>query len=88
MQYTIELTTTEDLALGYVAADQQDWIDNAAKSRARIAIEEIVQIAVTKCMDTSTPVPATREELVALAFQQGWVKSGAQRNAELQTPGA
>jgi hypothetical protein len=88
MQYTIELTTTEDLALGYVAADQQDWIDNAVKNRTRIAIEEIVQLAVNKCMDTSIPVPATREETVALAFQQGWVKSAAQRNAETQTPGA
>ena len=66
----------------------RSWIDNAVKTRARIAIEEIVQLAVTKCMDTGTQVPATREELVALAFAQGWVKSAAQRNAEVQTPGA
>jgi len=86
MQYTIELTTTEDLALGYVAADQQDWIENAVKNRTRIAIEEIVQLAVTKCMDTGTQVPPTREELVALAFAQGWVVAAAERTQ--QTPGA
>lgn len=88
MQYTIELTATEDLALSYVAADQQEWLDNAAKERTRIAIEEIVQLAVTKCMDTNTQVPSTREQLVALAFEQGWVKTAAQRNAEAQLPGA
>jgi hypothetical protein len=30
MDYTITLTEAEDLALQYVAADPQDWIDNAA----------------------------------------------------------
>ena len=28
MDYKITLTDTEDKALGYVAASQQDWIDN------------------------------------------------------------
>ena len=41
MNYTITLTEAEDLALQYVAADPQDWIDNAATNRARIAIDEI-----------------------------------------------
>ena len=88
MEYTIELTATEDLALSYVAADQQDWIENAVKNRTRIAIEELMQLAVTKCMDTGTPVPSTRDALIALAFEQGWVKTAAQRNAEAaqQTP--
>ena len=27
MNYTIELTKTEDMALAYAAASQQDWID-------------------------------------------------------------
>ncbi len=88
MQYTIELTATEDLALGYVAADQQDWIENAVKNRTRIAIEEIVQLAVTKCMDTGTQVPTTRDELVALAFAQGWVTAASETNTDAQTPGA
>jgi hypothetical protein len=85
MQYTIELTEAENLALGYVAATQQDWIDNAVKNRARIAIEEIVQLAVAKCMDTQTQVPSTREALVALAFEKGWVIALADRPP---TPGA
>ena len=85
MQYTIELTETENLALGSVAISQQDWIENFTKDRARIAIEEIVQMAVTKCMDTQTPVPSTREALVALAFEQGWVVALADK---APTPGA
>lgn len=84
MQYTIELTETEDLALSYVAASQHNWIEHAAKNRARVATEELVQLAVTKCMDTGTPVPATREELVALAFNRGWVKTAAQRTLEAE----
>jgi hypothetical protein len=85
MQYTIELTETENLALGSVALSQQDWIENFTKDRARIAIDEIVQLAVTKCMDTQTQVPSTREALVALAFERGWVVALADK---APTPGA
>jgi len=81
MQYTIELTETENLALGYVAASQHDWIENFTKDRARIAIDEIVQLAVTKCMDTQTQIPQTREALVALAFEKGWVVALADKTA-------
>jgi hypothetical protein len=80
--YQIELTAAEDAALSYVALSQQDWIDNAVKNRARIAIEEITKIAVEKCFQTNTPVPSTQDDLVALAFSSGWVKTGVQRDAE------
>lgn len=79
--YTIELTDTEDSALSYVAASQQEWIDNAVHERCRAAINEIVNIAVQKCLDENISIPATREEIVSLAFAQGWVITGAERNA-------
>ena len=37
-----EYTETEDKAMQYAAASVDDWIQNAAHERARIAIDEIV----------------------------------------------
>jgi hypothetical protein len=82
MNYTVTLTTAQDQALSYVAASQQDWIDNAVTERARIAIDQIVAICVQQCLDTETQIPSSKDAIVTLAFEQGWVKSGAQRNEE------
>jgi hypothetical protein len=82
MNYTVTLTPAEDAALSYVAMSQQDWIDNAVNVRCNIAIEEIVQITVAKCLETNTQIPGSKDEMVALAFAQGWVKTAAQRQAE------
>jgi hypothetical protein len=82
--YTINLTVAEDAALSYVSLSQQDWIDNAVHERCRIAIEEIVAITVQKCLDTNTPIPGSKDEMVTLAFEQGWVKTVEQRNAEAE----
>lgn len=84
--YTINYTQTENLAMLYATLDVDEWIQNAVHERARIAIEEIVAIAVKKCLDTETPIPGTREAIVELAFDQGWVKTLAQRQTETQTP--
>ena len=84
MNYTITLTTAQDQALSYVAASQQDWIDNAATERARLAIEEIVALTVQKCLDTDTAIPGSKDAMVTLAFEQGWVKTAAQRNADAE----
>lgn len=84
MNYTITLTFAEDAALSYAAMSQQDWIDNAVHERCRIAIDEIVAITVQKCLDTNTQIPGSKDEMVELAFAQGWVKTAAQRNAEYE----
>ena len=80
--YTITLTAAEDAALSYAALSQQEWIDNAVHERCRIAIEEIVGITVQKCLDTNTPIPGSKDAMVTLAFEQGWVKTVEQTNAE------
>jgi hypothetical protein len=77
MNYTITLSAAEDAALSYVAFSQQEWIDNAVHERCRIAIDEIVNITVTKCLETNTPIPGSKEEMIALAFEQEWVKAAA-----------
>ena len=42
--YTVGITTGEHKALQYVMVDQNDWIENAIKNRARIASDEIVNL--------------------------------------------
>jgi hypothetical protein len=84
MNYTITLSAAEDKALSYAAFSQQDWIDNAVHERCRIAIDEIVQITVQKCLETGTQIPSSKEAMVDLAFDQGWVKSVAERQTEAE----
>ena len=42
--YTLGITTGEYKALEYVMVDQNDWITNAIKNRARIASDEIINL--------------------------------------------
>jgi hypothetical protein len=83
-KYTITLTAAEDAALSYVAYSQKEWIENAVHERARIAIEEIVGITVQKCLDTGTQIPGSKDDMVKLAFKNGWVKSAEERQAEAE----
>lgn len=88
MNYTITLSAAEDKALSYAALSQQDWIDNAVHERARIAIDEIVQIAVQKCLEAGIQIPASKDAMVDLAFEQGWVKTATERQAEAEAAAA
>jgi hypothetical protein len=82
MEYTITLTEAEDKALSYVALSQQDWIDNAVHERCRVAIDKIVKICVEKCLETNTQIPGSKNDMVLLAFENGWVKTGVEQNNE------
>ena len=87
-QYTITLSAAEDAALSVSALSQDDWIQNAVHERCRIAIEEIVQVCVAKCLETGTQIPGSKDEMVTLAMAQGWVKTAAQRQAEAELAAA
>lgn len=80
--YTINYTVTEDKAMQYAALSVDDWIQNAAHERARIAIDDIVQIGVQKCLENNVQIPSSKEGIVDLAFERGWVKTAAERNIE------
>ena len=84
MNYQIILTDAEDKALSYAAFSQDEWIQNAVHERCRIAIDEIVAITVQKCLETGTQIPGSKDEMVELAFAEGWVKSAAERQAEAE----
>lgn len=79
---TITLTDTQYKGLEYAAVSPQDWADNAITERCRIANDEIVDIAVKHCLDNGIQVPATREAIVAYAFDNDIVKTAAARQAE------
>lgn len=85
---TIELTETQYKGLEYAALSPEDWAENAITNRARIANDEIVNITVKHCLDNSIQVPATREEIVAYAFDNELVKTAAVRNAEAEAEAA
>jgi phage portal protein BeeE len=80
--YTVEYTETENKAMAFAAADVNDWIQNAAHERARIAIDEIVAIAVQKFLEAGQSIPGSKDEIVSAAFTNGWVKTAQQRNEE------
>lgn len=85
MNYTIELTETEKLALEYVAYDPQDWIENVVKERARISTEEIIKIAVNKFLEAGQTIPGSREEIVAAAYSNGWIQTAKDRTDNAST---
>ena len=82
VDFTITLTDTEKKGMEYAALNVQDWIDNAATNRARIAVDEIVNLYTTKALDDGVAIPATRDLIVADAFTRGWVKTAAQRDSD------
>ena len=81
---TIELTDTQYKGLEYAALSPQEWAENAVTERARVANDEIVQLTVQYCLDNGIQVPATREAIVAYAFDNDIVKTAAVRNAEAE----
>jgi hypothetical protein len=82
MAITIHLTDTEIRAMEYIAEDPHEWVENAAKNRARIAIDEIIQLYTQKALDEGVQIPSTRNEIVMDAYERGWIKTAAQRNEE------
>ena len=80
--YTVNLTDTETKSLEYVAASNQDWIDNAVKNRARIAKDEIISINTAHCNKNSIAIAVGEDAQVTQAYTLGIVKTAADRNKE------
>ena len=81
---TITLTDTQYKGLEYAALSPQEWAENAVTERCRIANDEIVNLTVQYCLDNGVQIPATREEIVAYAFNNEIVKTAAVRQAEAE----
>ena len=72
--YTITLTDSEDKSLRYAATSAQDWIDNAAKNRARLAKEEIIAKLVAHCNANNITIATGEDAQVTQAFDLGVVQ--------------
>ena len=81
---TITLTETQLKGLEYAALSPQEWADNAVTERSRIANDEIVQMYTNRALDEGIQIPATRELIVDDAFAREWVKTAAQRQADVE----
>ena len=81
VQYTITLSDAENKALGYVAASQQDWIDNAVHERCRIAMEDIISAEVHRKLAANETISGSKDDIVMAAP----IKSAAEKNAEAAT---
>lgn len=79
-QYTVEYNEVEEMAMQYVALSVNDWIQNAAHERARVAIDEIVQLAVQKFLESGQTIPGSKEEIVRAAYDNGWISTVAERS--------
>lgn len=78
MDYTINLNEAEVKALEHVVLDVQEWIENAAKNRARISIDEIVAVEVNRITSKGGELRGTKEDIVLAAN----IKSARELNDE------
>lgn len=79
MQLNITLTEEQQLALEYVVYDIEDWATNFIAERARSATDEIVKLAVEKCLSQGIAVPETKKTIIELAYSRGWIVSAINR---------
>jgi len=84
---SITLTDAQELATSYNHTDLEFYLQSVAAGQANLATDEIVKIYVAHCLDTGTPIPVTRDAIVAEAFSSGVVKTAAARALEpAETP--
>ena len=70
--YTVGITTGEYKALQYVIPDQQDWIENALKNRARIATEQIQNLYTTYKINRGEAITAIGSTaIIEAAYAEG-----------------
>lgn len=72
--YTVGITTSEFKALENVMVDQYEWIENAIKNRARLAIEDIKNKYVNYKINRGEPITAIgTTAIVEAAYEEGVV---------------
>ena len=70
--YTVGITTGEYKALQYVMIDQNDWVNNALKNRARIASDEIVNIYTQYKINKGEAITAVGSTaIIEAAYNEG-----------------
>lgn len=81
--YTVSLTDTEVKSLEYAAVDNQDWINNAVKNRARVAKIEIIRANTSYCNTNGIAIALGEDAQVEQAYSLGVVKTAKERDEEM-----
>lgn len=68
---TVTLTDTEEKAMSTITADIDDWVQNAALNRARIAKEEIISNLIKHCNANDIALAVGEAAQVTQAFDLG-----------------
>jgi hypothetical protein len=68
---TVTLTDTEEKAMSTITADIDDWVQNAALNRARIAKEEIIADLIRHCNANNIALAVGEAAQVDQAFDLG-----------------
>ena len=72
--YTVGITTGEYKALQYVMVDQQDWVENVLKNRARIATAEIQTLYTNYKIEKGEAITAIGSTaIIEAAYAEGVV---------------
>ena len=69
----VTLTDAQYKAMQRITTDVEDWVINAAVTRAAISINEIVKLYTNQALDEGVTIPSTRDAIVIDAFARGWV---------------
>ena len=80
--YKVTLTDTEDKAMSYCALSTQEWADNALKTRAKAAIDEIVGLNMAHCNANGITIATGEDKQVEQAFTLKVVKTAKERDDE------
>ena len=83
---TVTLTDTQTKSLEYAAYSVQDWCDNAAHNRARIAQEEIIAKLVTHCNANSVALAVGVDAQITQAYSLGVVDTAKNVTDNAPTP--
>ena len=65
-EYKIELTDAEVRGMEHIAVDPQEWVENAMKDRARIAMEQLYneEVEILNADPDVKKIPADRDEVI------------------------
>lgn len=82
MDITVTLTSTQERALAYVALDPLEYVTAGIQVAIQRAMDEIVNLEVQRRLAAGQTIPGSREDIIAQAFEAGWIKTAAQRQAQ------
>ena len=80
---TVTVTDTQNRCLEYAANGVQTWCDNAIHSRALSAQQEIIALLIEHCNANEIAIKTGVDAQVDQAFDLKVVKTGAERQAEI-----